>query len=177
MEIPRWSSLKTILSVVCLQKNTRKKTEKMRLSKCMERERRLAVERSTKYWGTASVNINILEFPNKEDEENIEKLVALFKKDHRGLNPRHRIPAKIEKDQLEAALKLSGLTVQKLKEPPDSLHGYPELRFPAGFRLTCCQGLHRSQAAARVLPPGERRWSIDLYDSGMTPYSDGSNMY
>ncbi|KAK3305097.1 uncharacterized protein B0T15DRAFT_554948 [Chaetomium strumarium] len=144
----------------------------MQRSNCIERERRVAVERSTKYWGTVSVDIDILEFPNEEEEENIDKLVELFQNDYRGLNPRYRIPAKIDKHQLDAALALSGLTFQKLKEAPDRIRGYPELKFPAGFRLKCCQGLHRSRAAARILPPGERCWSIDLYDSDIDPDLD-----
>jgi hypothetical protein len=148
----------------------------MQRSNCIERERRVAVERSTKYWGTVSVDIDILEFPNEEEEENIDKLVELFQNDYRGLNPRYRIPAKIDKHQLDAALALSGLTFQKLKEAPDRIRGYPELKFPAGFRLKCCQGLHRSRAAARVLPPGERCWSIDLYDSGTTLNSNDAKI-
>ena len=136
-------------------------------SKCIERERIIAVERSAKCWGTASVNIDVLEFPNETDEENVDKLAALFTSDFRGLNPRYHIPAKIDKDHLDAALTLSGLTIQELKASPDPEKGYPELRFPPSFRLKCFAGLHRAKAAAEVLPPGARRWSIDLYDSSM----------
>ncbi len=129
---------------------------KMQRSKCLEREQRLVTERSIKRWGTANVNINILEFPNKKDEENVETLVELFKDDFRGLNPRYHIPAKIDRQDLDTALAISGLTIQNLTAIPDLQYGYLELKFPAGFRLNGCQGIHRAKAAARILPPGAR---------------------
>ncbi|KAB5549386.1 hypothetical protein GE09DRAFT_966245, partial [Coniochaeta sp. 2T2.1] len=144
----------------------------MQRSKCLAREARLAAERSSKCWGTASVNISILDFPNEEDEEDVEALTELFRSDFRGLNPRYHIPAKIDGQHLDAALELSGLTADNLKASPHPRHGYPELRFPTGFRLQCCQGLHRAKAATKVLAPGARLWSIDFYDSNIGPDLD-----
>jgi len=141
----------------------------MQQSKIMERERKLAAERSSKCWGTVSVRVDILDFPNEEEEEeNVESLVELFEKDFRGLKPLYHIPAKIEKPHLESALKCSKLSLERLKAGAD-LDGYPELNFPVGFRLKCYRGLHRAEAARRILPPGARRWPIDLYHSGKTP--------
>jgi len=141
----------------------------MKLSECLKRERQLATERSLKYWGTASVDIDILDFPCEEDEENVEKLVDLFRADCRNLNPRYHIPAKVDKHKLDAALALSKLTFQQLRAGPDPEYGYPVLKFPPGFRLECRHGIHRAKAATRVLPPEARRWLIDLYDSGRIP--------
>ena len=140
----------------------------MQQSKLIERECKLAAERSSKCWGTVSVSVDILDFPNEEQYENVESLVKLFEKDFRGLNHLYHIPAKVETQQLEAALEGSQLSFETLKAGADS-NGYPELDFPVGFRLSCYRGLHRAEAARRFLPPGARRWPIDLYHSGKTP--------
>jgi len=135
----------------------------MELSEQLERENRLAAERSSKYWGTASVLIDLLDFPNEEDEENIDRLAELFAKDCRVLNPFHHIPAKIDKQQLQDALSLSDLTPEQLRAIPDPQEGYPKLNFPAGFRLQCNRGLHRAAAARRI---HMERWAVDFFHPG-----------
>ena len=139
------------------------------------RELRLAVERNIRHWGTASVDLTILEFPKNplKDEERISKLSEVFTKDLRGSNPVYWIPAKIDSVSLNNALELSGLTLDVLKSGPDPKTGFPHLTFPAGYRLTCLQGAHRAAAAARVLPPEEKRWPVDLFDAGRYAQPDG----
>lgn len=143
----------------------------------VEQERRLASELSTKFRGTASVEIEILDFPFKklrqEDEKNTKRLEELFKKQKscRDWEVFNHIPAVIEQDQLDAALARSGISPEALLEARD---GHLKLNFPAGFRLSCFRGQHRALAAAAedVLPPGSRRWTVDLYLSGKAPPLD-----
>lgn len=76
----------------------------------VEQERRLAEELGTKFRGTGSVNIAVLDFPFKklrnEDDENTERLERLFKKQKgcRDWDVSNHIPAVIRQDQLDAAL-------------------------------------------------------------------------
>lgn len=149
----------------------------MKPSELLKRERRLAVERSLKHWGTASVRIDILEFPNEEDSENVERLAKLLQKDLRGLNPTNRIPAKINSEDLHNALGISKLTIEELNTHPNPENGFPELCFPEGFRLECRRGLHRAKAAQRILPPGEQCWTIDLFHSGRLNPGLSENRY
>ncbi|KAF2178253.1 hypothetical protein K469DRAFT_599807, partial [Zopfia rhizophila CBS 207.26] len=84
------------------------------------------------------------------------------------LEPRHRIPAIIDVKVLEEAIEASPNTSSELllenpeEEPPD-------LQLPSGHLLDCLQGLHRVEAAKKILPPGGWWWSIDLYINGAGP--------
>ena len=79
----------------------------------VEQERRLAEELSAKFRGTTSVNIAVLDFLFKklrdEDDKNIERLEKLFKKQKgcRDWDVFNHVPAIIQHDQLDAALKRS----------------------------------------------------------------------
>jgi len=134
-----------------------------------EQERRLAAELSAKFLGTASVKIDLLDFPFKkrreEDEKNIERLQRLFRKQKscRAWEVFNHIPAVIEQGELSDALARSGISPEALLEARD---GHLELDFPAGFRLSCLRGQHRAFAAQNVLLVGSRRWTVDLYLSG-----------
>ena len=135
----------------------------------LEAQYRLAAERGGKHWGTASVDVDALSFPGTPDRENVDILTDLFRDDFQGLNPNYHIPAKIGRPELEAALWESGITYQGLREGPDPRTGYPEVRFPPGFRLQCLRGRSRAEAAKRALPRHARRWVVDLFQPG-TPY-------
>ncbi|KAF2647755.1 hypothetical protein K491DRAFT_614063 [Lophiostoma macrostomum CBS 122681] len=134
----------------------------------VEQERRLAEELSTKFRGTASVDIAVLDFPFKklrdEDEKNTERLEKLFKKQKgcRDWDIFNHIPALIQPDQLDAALERSNISSEALLEARD---GHLQLDFPAGFLLSCLRGQHRALAAKASR--GITRWTVDLYDSGM----------
>ncbi|KAF2843888.1 hypothetical protein T440DRAFT_462707 [Plenodomus tracheiphilus IPT5] len=44
--------------------------------------------------------------------------------------------------------------------------GYKALEFATGVQLECLHGVDRVQAARQILPPGDRRWVVDLYLEG-----------
>jgi len=139
----------------------------------VEQERRLTAELSAKFRGTASVQIEALEFPFKglreEDQKNTERLAELFREDkgYRDWPFCNHIPAVIEQRDLDAALVRSGISPGALLEISD---GQLELDFPVGFRLSCLRGRHRVLAAKDVLPSRSRRWTVDLFLSGMKAF-------
>jgi len=139
----------------------------MQRSDFFKSECKLAVERSSKHWGTASIDVYILDFPSGEDKENVQILADLFREDFQGLNPKYHIPAKISRQDLEAALQTSGVPLQKLLEGPTAGNGYPNLIFPPGFRLQCLRGRSRAEAAKKALPSRARRWVVDLFHLGI----------
>ena len=135
----------------------------------VERERSLAAELSAKFRGSASIKIETLDFPfeklRKSNSKNIETLQVLFKKQEscRDWEVFNHIPAVIDQEELAAALARAGISPEALLEARD---GHLELDFPSDFRLTCFRGQHRALAAKEFLPPGSRRWTVDLYVSG-----------
>lgn len=136
----------------------------MQRSALLERERKIVAEKNIKHLGTARIDVCNLEFPSDRDEENVEALTALFKEDFQGLNPKYHIPAKINPQDLDNALHISGLSA--LCDGPVPDEGYPQLQFPPGFRLQCLRGRSRAEAVQRAFPPGARRWTVDLFRSG-----------
>lgn len=106
----------------------------MSLRRFVEQERRLAEELSTKFRGTASVDIAVLDFSFKrlrdEDEKNTERLEKLFKKQKgsRDWDIFNHIPALIQPDQLDATLERSNISSEALLEARD---GHLQLDFPA----------------------------------------------
>lgn len=142
----------------------------MRRSRFQEQERKLAAQRSLKYRGTASVKIDVLDFPSEQsrewDEENITRLKRSFREANGcdRLDIANHIPATIDEQQLTSALADSGLSAERLLAGPRD--GYPELEFLVGYRLNCLYGRHRVLAAAEVLSRGDRRWTVDLYLGG-----------
>ena len=125
----------------------------------------LATEKITKYRGSASIKLEVLHFEHEQDPKNARKLELLFRKtgyDH--LDVQNHVPAIIDKQTLETAVRDSGLTAEMLRV---NLGGsYPELNFPPGLQLECLHGKDRVQAAARLLPKKDRRWIVDLYLAG-----------
>ncbi|KAH7111262.1 hypothetical protein B0J11DRAFT_598641 [Dendryphion nanum] len=139
----------------------------MRRARFLDTNRRHVAERSIKYRGTASIKLNVLHFPCEEsrqlDEKNVERLRNLFREEGgcRRLDLRNHVPAIISQSQLDAAMAASRISAGQLLE--DARDGYPELDFPPGYRLKCLHGRRRTLAAAQVLPPEDRRWTVDLY--------------
>jgi hypothetical protein len=77
----------------------------------------------------------------------------------------NHIPAIIAASQLNDALHASRLSATELLSY--STEGYPELKFPAGYHLTCLHGRHRIQASREVLAQRNAWWAVDLYLAGM----------
>jgi hypothetical protein len=140
----------------------------MRRNRFLENERKLAAERKIKYKGTASIRTEVLDFPNEElDTENTKRLGQFFR-DVNGcsrLDPLDHIPALIDQNHLNAALAASGITAEQLLVSPRET--YLSLEFPPGFQLNCLRGRDQVQAGVKILPPGDKRWTVDLYLAGM----------
>jgi len=143
----------------------------MQRARFLERERKLTAEKRRKYRGRASIRLDVLQFPKEDDSDdereqdpiNINRLKKLFW-DAGGperLNSQNFIAALIDQDQLDEAIRASETSAGKLLD--DS---FPELDFPAGYQLQCLNGLDRAGAGGKVLFPGDRRWTVELYLSG-----------
>lgn len=139
----------------------------------VDQERRLARERSLKHKGTASIDIKVLEFPYEEsgeaDEKDVERVKRLFSEqgEVNRLDFRNHIPAIISEQDLADAMTASDVSAERMLADP--VQDYPKLDFPAGYRLACLHGRHRVLGGAAVLPPGDKRWTVDLYLDG-APY-------
>ena len=133
-------------------------------------DRNLIAERNNKWLGTASVRIDVLEFPNEVNKKNAARLTKLFEDGRiREDSPLHRIPAKISWSELEAALNLSGITIGDIRGTANRQQGSPRLELPHACKLKCHRGLHRTLAASQARSgsePAARRWTVDLYLSG-----------
>ena len=77
------------------------------------------------------------------------------------LDPLDYIPALIDQNHLNAALAALSITVEQLLVSPRET--YLSLEFPPGFQLNCLRGRDQVQAGAKILPPGDKRWTVDLY--------------
>ena len=143
----------------------------MRQKKVDTWERKITNDRNSNYQGTACVSLEILEFssqPVREiDRKIVDSLKGKFKKEGcRRLTPRNHIPATIKIADLSSILELSGLSSKDLLENPKETP--PRLKFPSGFRLSCCHGRQRIEAAKEVLHKlADRWWTVDLYIEGI----------
>lgn len=143
----------------------------MRREQSSERERRLHLERSVKYRGTARVRLDHLHFEWGEARElsqkNVERLKQVFRTENiQRLEPRNHIPAVLSEKDLDSAVQDSKILAETLLSNPDG--NFPMLKFPRNYKLTCLHGGHRIQAARETLPPTDAWWTVDLYLTGMT---------
>jgi hypothetical protein len=144
----------------------------MRRARFQEQERRLATEKRLKFRGTASIKLEVLDFPwdktdNVVHQKNVKRLENIF----RGggchpLNLRNHIAGVIDQQRLDAAVLNLGISAEQLFEDPRDGDDYPKLDFPPDYQLECMNGHARVDAAARVLPLGDKRWTVDLYLAG-----------
>jgi hypothetical protein len=139
----------------------------MQRARFLERERKLAVEKRNKFKGTASIRLDVLHFPCEDDESNVERLKNLFRETGGcdRLELRNHIAAVVDRERLDDAIRDSRISTERL--PAELRDSYPELDFPPGYRLQCLNGQGRVLAATKVLPPGDKRWTVDLYLAGM----------
>jgi hypothetical protein len=139
----------------------------MRRARFREQERRLATERSVKFRGTASIKIGILHFQGDktgdvDHKKNVKRLEKIFRGEGCDrLKLRNHIVAVVDQQRLDSALRI--LAEQLLADPRDD---YPTLNFPPGYQLECLHGQARVDAAAQVLPLGDKHWTVDLYLAG-----------
>ena len=136
----------------------------MQRNQFLQRERKLATEKRNKFKGTASIRLDVLHFTCEDDKSNTERLKNFF---HEAggcdrLESRNHIVAMVDQKRLDNALRDSGISAERLSD--DS---YPELDFPPGHRLKCLTGQGRVLAATKVLPPGDKRWTVDLFLPGI----------
>jgi hypothetical protein len=128
-------------------------------------EQSLAAEKHAKFRGSANIKLELLKYEREVDEQNTKRLQGLFKKGgHSRVDSRNHVIAVIDPLSLDAAIVASGLSAGTLLD--NSQGCYKELNFPSGFQLRCLHGLDSARAAAQSLPPGNRRWVVDLYVGG-----------
>ena len=131
---------------------------------------KLAVARKAQYRGTARIKLEFLAFerdrPRELDVKNLERLKTILSKDCRRLELFNHIPALIKQEDLDLAIRLSGIPAEDLLLGPSQNNRYPELVFPPGYRLECLHGRHRVQAGKEVLRRGDKWWTVDLYRAG-----------
>lgn len=136
----------------------------------LNREQELAQERCRKHVGTASIQLELLDFQHEVDEDNVERLVELMQAPRCDRTDiRNHVIATIDEQSLDAALRYSKISADMLVA--NAVGSYPILDFPPGIRLECLHGVDRLAAARRVLPSGDKRWTVDLYSAGIFSFS------
>ncbi|KAI1370154.1 hypothetical protein F4677DRAFT_383992 [Hypoxylon crocopeplum] len=123
-------------------------------------------ETSLGYLGTASISLDVLHFPYSKglDLEKVKQLERLFRAERcRPSEPTNRIPAIVDKSELERCVSDSGISSDQLRH--DTRGNHARLEFPDGFRLECLRGRHRAKAAEEILGTKARRWIVDLYSA------------
>jgi hypothetical protein len=134
-------------------------------------ERKIAEDRGKYYRGTAIVRFEYLHFgsqcPRELDRENVESLKRTFMKQGcLRLEPKHYIPALIDQQALDLAIKSSrAVSLDTLLNNPKAEP--PELKMPPNYSLECIQGRHWVEAGKEFLPPKGRWWTVDLYLKGI----------
>lgn len=135
-------------------------------------ERRIEVEKSSKFRGRAQVPLEFLYFsvrcPRDLDRSNVERLKAVYLREGvNRLKPENHVPAIISKADLKSAIKHSGTSLSDLLNRLQE--NLPRLKFPPNFRLQCLHGKHRIQAAKESarLKGEEKWWTVTFYLEGM----------
>ncbi|KAF4765573.1 hypothetical protein HAV15_003280 [Penicillium sp. str.  len=131
-------------------------------------ELQLTTERRLKYQGTAKINLSQITYhpcvARQLDQKNVERLCEVFRKDGcNRLDVQHHVTALVTRRHLKHARREAQISAEELlTNLPDK---YPFLSFPSG-QIQCLHGQHRLRAAAEVLAPSERWWTVDLYLDG-----------
>lgn len=144
----------------------------MRQSRAQREERRLEGERALKFKGTARISLDVLYFRRDQSRElnpkQVGRLKECFQKEgcHRLQVCRH-IPAIIDQQCLDSAMRKSGVSAGRLLSEASEIPDYPRLLFPSDAQLECLHGRHRVQAAKEVLSTSDKWWTVDLYLSDL----------
>lgn len=133
-----------------------------------EEEVRLVSERRLKYIGTAKVSISQIQFdpplPRDLDTKALDRLRKVFRQNScQRLDVENHVPAIVSLHDLADALRKANLSQQSLLTT--DARQIPRISFAKG-QLLGLHGRHRVQAAAEVLPPADRWWTVDLYSDG-----------
>jgi len=130
-------------------------------------ESRLENERASRYLGTARIALKWLHIDVTEvSQKQIQVLKTRFAKDCCRLDPRNHIPAIINRQHFDSALRISSLKDDLLRRNKNG--EFPDLTFWPDFKLDCLHGRHRLEAARSALVSSDRWWTVDLYRAGMT---------
>ncbi|KAH6986815.1 hypothetical protein EDB80DRAFT_590078, partial [Ilyonectria destructans] len=127
---------------------------------------RIEEEYQNKFYSTASIKITSLRVPlqiiNPTKHSDTDSLKRIFKEEHscRQEDIRHHIKAAISQDDLENALRNSGVLVTQLL---DNALPYPKLELPPGTRLECLQGSDCIIAADEIFDGIDKRWIVNLF--------------
>jgi hypothetical protein len=131
--------------------------------------RRIEVERRTKYCGTASLRITSLQYRDStrngvgsRTNHHIDAMKRMFRQERgcRKEDSRHHVKALVSQHVLEAALAHASIPSSNLMT--DAVP-FPELELPPAVRLECLDGHDRLAAAEQVLQGSKKRWIVDLY--------------
>lgn len=138
----------------------------MQQIQALKQDLTLEKEKIIKYKGTARIKLEWLHFAEKQlDIKHVQDLQSRFQRDCRRLDTRNHVPAIIDEQDLDCALRVSGISL-----PINAQHEFPELGFRPGYKLECLHGRHRIQAAKQALLPSDKWWTVDLYLAGMINY-------
>lgn len=134
-------------------------------------ELQLTTERRLKYQGTAKIDLSQISchpcVARQLDQKNVERLCEVFRKDGcNRLDVQHHVTAVVNRRHLKRARREAQITPEELLTNPSDK--YPILSFPSS-QVQCLHGQHRLNAAAEVLAPSERWWTVDLYLDGGSP--------
>lgn len=102
------------------------------------------------------------------DAKRVKRLVDIFNDAGcRRLDLKHHIPATIDQNQLDVALKEAKQDGSLNTDLTNyaGLGKYPELRIPGGVQ--CLHGFHRIEAGKEYLQGAGQWWIVDLYLSGI----------
>lgn len=97
------------------------------------------------------------------DQKNVDRLARVFELEGCWrLELGHYITAVIDNGTLQQAMNLSGVSLEDMKDPTN----LPWLTLPGNCQISCLYGIHRIAAAMQILLPGDRWWSVTLYNDG-----------
>ncbi|EED20933.1 conserved hypothetical protein [Talaromyces stipitatus ATCC 10500] len=134
-------------------------------SQFTDTELRLGIERSDRYKGTAKIDFSDIRFNSNLsrplEQQNIVRLREIFLQEGcRRFEIQNHVTAVVSQRHLRMALEAAGATDTDLfTSDPNQM---PHLQFSES-QVNCLHGQHRIQAAAEILPPDDRWWTVDLY--------------
>ncbi|KUL83669.1 hypothetical protein ZTR_11069 [Talaromyces verruculosus] len=139
-------------------------------SQFTDTELRLGIERSDRFKGTAKIDFSDIRFNSDLsrplEQQNIVRLREIFLQEGcRRFEIQNHVTAVVSQRHLRMALEVAGANDTDLfTSDPIQM---PHLQFSEG-QVNCLHGQHRIRAAAEILPPDDRWWTVDLYLEDIT---------